>query len=239
MTTTILQSHHQTQTASVIGILKASDGSARFTIEDEGGTSCTVVSSVNGPVEVRIRDETIGRATLDFQIHPASGLGSPKERFMEELISKSLESTILLGLHPRSQVLITSQLITPVSITASTHRYYSEDRHASTRDATKREMILSIAGIVNSISLALLDANFSTNSVLAATTFQHKECYAALAYSFPSEKLVLLESIGTLNREDLKILSELGLERARAVYHDIRKTMEEKIDREIAWQRNG
>ena len=236
MTTTILESHHETQSQSVIGVLKASDGSSRFStsLHDQ---SCTAVTSINGPIEVRIRDETIGRATLELQIHPSSGLASPKERFLEDIIRKGLESIILLGLHARSQVIIVTQLIDPVSSSTGTHKYYSESRTGIDKAIGRREMILSISAIVNSISLALLDANFTINSVLAATTVEHDDCLATLAYSFPSEELVMFESTGAMKDGDLQRIHAKGLEGARAEYMNIRKIIETKVMKETAWMR--
>ncbi|KAJ8607100.1 hypothetical protein MRB53_040536 [Persea americana] len=199
---TILNDNHTAQGTVPACILDASDGSGRWSTAYEK-TLYTAVTSINGPIEVRIKDETVGRATLEFQLLPASGLTSPRERFVEELITRALQSVILLGLYARSQIIVTTQLVSPV---------------------TPDDILTSIASIVNSVSLALLDANLSTNSVLASARIKSGDMDAVVVYAFPAVDLVLIESIGTMERSQMGMLLESGEIAARGVYEQLRES---------------
>jgi exosome complex component RRP46 len=56
-----------------LNTLSHSDGSATYT-----AYGCTVVASVNGPVEVTRRDELPEAATIDVAVRPAAGIGGAK-----------------------------------------------------------------------------------------------------------------------------------------------------------------
>ena len=236
----ILISHNDKDIAQgLLNLLKSADGSAKWTSSDHANddTQCTAITAVNGPIEVRIKEETVGKATLEFQIYPSHGLTSPQERFMEELISRALESVILLGLRPRSQIIITSQIVAPLSSSIKSKRYYTEEVFAGSAGLqVKRESLMVISTLVNSISMALLDANYAMNSVLASSTVSTSAISAVLVFAFPSEELVLLESVGAMASSDLPGLLEEGLVSARSTYATIRQALTEQVERSLRWQ---
>lgn len=50
------------------------------------------------------------RATVDVVIKPETGMSTPRERLLEELITSCCKSTLLLKLHPHSAFSITLQV---------------------------------------------------------------------------------------------------------------------------------
>ncbi|RCI01809.1 Exosome component 5, partial [Rhizopus stolonifer] len=120
-------------------ILSRADGSARF----ELGTTA-VICSVNGPVEVQMRDEKLDEATVEVVFKPAKGLSTTKERVIEHTLRTTFEPIILGGMMPRTLVQITIQIL-------------KDDGSA-------------LAASVNAISLALLDSGVPLKHLAAAAT---------------------------------------------------------------------
>ncbi|KAH7377803.1 hypothetical protein BKA66DRAFT_467254 [Pyrenochaeta sp. MPI-SDFR-AT-0127] len=85
--------------------LNRADGSATYT---HNGYS--IIGAVNGPIEVQRRDEQPEEATIEVNVRPAFGVGSPKERHLETLLYNTLRSVILTRLIPRTLVQITLQV---------------------------------------------------------------------------------------------------------------------------------
>ena len=50
------------------------------------------------------------RATLEVTIKPESGLSSPRERLLEELVTSCCKNTVLCELHPHTALSITLQV---------------------------------------------------------------------------------------------------------------------------------
>ncbi|PRP77344.1 exosome component 5 [Planoprotostelium fungivorum] len=122
------------------GILNRADGSARFV---QGHTS--VVASVYGPMEVRQKKkEIMDRAYLEITLLPINGVAGGRERDMEVMLKDAFDGVILAALHPRTCISVVVQVV---------------------QDAGS---LLSVA--LNAITLALLDAGISMNSLLASST---------------------------------------------------------------------
>ncbi|KAF9700202.1 hypothetical protein EKO04_001744 [Ascochyta lentis] len=85
--------------------LNRADGSATYT---HNGYS--IIGAVNGPIEVQRRDEQPEEATLEVNVRPSAGVGTPRERHLETLLHNTLRSTILTRLIPRTLVQITLQV---------------------------------------------------------------------------------------------------------------------------------
>ena len=81
------------------------DGSATFS-----SNLFTILAAVNGPVEVQRRDELPEEAAVEVNIRPSSGVGGPRERWMETVIASLLRSLLLVHLHPRTLVQVTLQV---------------------------------------------------------------------------------------------------------------------------------
>ncbi|KAJ3024166.1 Exosome component 5 [Thoreauomyces humboldtii] len=88
-------------------LLSRSDGSVRF----KSGSSA-VLCSVFGPIEVKIRDEKLDKATVEVVFKCASGQSTTTERLYERIVRETLEASILTALHPRTLIRITLQVLT-------------------------------------------------------------------------------------------------------------------------------
>lgn len=195
-----------------LGVLKNSDGSASW--QTRNGSA--VVTSVNGPIEVRIRDEVLGEATLELKILPVSGLGSPQERYMEKVVRGALIPCLLLGLHPRSLIQITCQIV-------------------STSD--KDDILETIASVINSIILACVDAGISMNSMLAASVLHQSDSSRHVAcYSYPKQDLVMVESIGPFQRTQLSPVLEEIRQHCNEVFDFMKLKIEHKVEKDNRWK---
>lgn len=184
-----------------IGILHRADGSASWTTN-----SAQAVSSVTGPIEVRIRDELLGEATLEINVQPASGLASIKERHFEAIVREVLRPALLVGLHPRSLLQVTSQVVT------------GDDKQAV------------LECIINSVVLACVDAGFPMSSVVSASSITAEESRHLVCYSFPSESLVLLDSEGQFKKDQIPEILKRGKEECLRAYAYMAKQLHRMID---------
>ncbi|KAF8928181.1 Exosome component 5 [Haplosporangium gracile] len=120
-------------------LLNRADGSAQF---DFGGSS--VMCSVVGPAEVKLRDEKLDKATIEVVVRPLVGLPGIKDKAREQAIRETLEPLILSGLHPRTGIQIVVQ--------------------------TMKDDGSILATAFNATILALLDAGIPLKSILGAVT---------------------------------------------------------------------
>ncbi|KXT01529.1 hypothetical protein AC578_4541 [Pseudocercospora eumusae] len=70
----------------------------------------TIIAGVNGPVEVQRRDELPEEAAIEVNFRPSSGVGGPRERWLEGIIQNVLRSILLVHLHPRTLFQFTIQV---------------------------------------------------------------------------------------------------------------------------------
>lgn len=92
---------------AVLSHLHRADGSATY-----AHNGYTIVGAVNGPIEVLRRDELPEEATIEVNVRPAIGVGTPRERHLETVLHNALRSVILIRNIPRSLVQITLQVRT-------------------------------------------------------------------------------------------------------------------------------
>ncbi|KAJ4331764.1 exosome non-catalytic core subunit rrp46 [Ascochyta clinopodiicola] len=85
--------------------LSRADGSATYTHQ-----GYSIIGAVNGPIEVQRRDEQPEEATLEVNVRPSAGVGTPRERHLETLLHSTLRSIILTRHIPRTLVQITLQI---------------------------------------------------------------------------------------------------------------------------------
>ncbi|GAA5883079.1 hypothetical protein JCM16303_006080 [Sporobolomyces ruberrimus] len=151
-------------------LLSRADGSSQFSFGN-----VTVLTSVTGPTEVRLREELVDRATLEFNLNPLVGLPGPRVKSMEETIETLFSHLILSNLYPRSLIQITSQT------TSSPSTLYSEpfsttileEEDASTRKKGKGrgkggKGVGEQAARINSITMALIDSGVQLRGLLVA-----------------------------------------------------------------------
>lgn len=196
-----------------MSILNKSDGSASWCSKN----GATVITSINGPIEVRMRDEILGEATLELKILPESGLAGTRERYLEGLVRSAIKPCLLLGLHPRSLVQITSQVVS-----------HAEDSLV---------VLDTVASTINSIILASVDAGLSMNYLLAAAVVHIPDAgHHVVCYSFPKDELILLESVGPYISVRLPEILKIGHEKCSIAYDAIRKKIEAKVERDNRWR---
>ncbi|KAK8181064.1 ribosomal protein S5 domain 2-type protein [Phyllosticta citribraziliensis] len=130
--------------------LHRADGSATFS---QNGYS--VIGAVNGPIEVLRRDELPEEAAIEVNVRPASGVGSPKERHLENLIHSTLRQVILVRNHPRTLIQVTLQVLQVPEGDAS--------------DDKSRSSILSILpALLQASILALVSASIPLNTTFSS-----------------------------------------------------------------------
>ncbi|ORY87691.1 ribosomal protein S5 domain 2-type protein [Protomyces lactucae-debilis] len=192
-----------------VGLLSRADGSASYKT-----ASCSVLASVNGPMEVRQRDELLGEATLELHIQPAVGLASTSERDMEALLKAAVRPSLLLGLHPRSLVQVTVQVMVAGDV---------------------REALL--AACINVIALACIDAGLAMQHIPVGA---HVELEAGsrhtVCYTFPGQSLVLLESAGQFRKEEVEEVERLALAAAQETYTVLEAQIRDKVEQDDRWQ---
>ncbi|CAJ0638311.1 11866_t:CDS:2, partial [Entrophospora sp. SA101] len=105
--------------------------------------SC-VICSVNGPAEVKIRDEKLDKATIDVVVRPLVGTPGTKDKKHEYILRSIFESVIQSGLHPRTLIQIVSQVM--------------EDDGSI------------LATSINATTLALMDAGIPMKNVVTAVS---------------------------------------------------------------------
>lgn len=80
-----------------INLLSKSDGSACLS---HGQTTC--LASVHGPVEVKLQNLSVEKASVEVYFRPKNGLPSVNDRFVENFVQQSCLAGLLVGLHPRT-----------------------------------------------------------------------------------------------------------------------------------------
>lgn len=151
-----------------LGVLARSDASASF-----GFGPLEVIAALNGPTEVRIRDELTDRATLDVVFQPQHGVAGIPSKSVSESLSTAFASVLLLHHYPRSLLQLVLQTLSSPASPQPTVR--SADQAPTWRrlqplllgpdtppSATEK------AALINSASLALLDGGIAARGSVAA-----------------------------------------------------------------------
>lgn len=71
----------------------------------------TILASINGPLEPSRRDELPSTTYLEISLRPASGVPSPREKWLESIVGGVLRSVILGQMLPRTMVQIVLQVV--------------------------------------------------------------------------------------------------------------------------------
>ncbi|KAF9494713.1 hypothetical protein BDN71DRAFT_1431504 [Pleurotus eryngii] len=98
-----------------LGGLARVDGSARFSF----GTSTAALTSVSGPIEVRLATENPSQATFDVSIRPLSSIPGIESKSLASMIRLALLPSLILTTNPRSLVQIVVQALAPSYDTSS------------------------------------------------------------------------------------------------------------------------
>lgn len=196
--------------------LHRADGSATYT-----SSLSTILAAVNGPVEVTRRDEIPDAAAIEVNVRPSSGVGGPRERWLESVVAATLRSVVLVHLHPRTLMQVTLQVTKDIG----------SDGGVRLRKGMKDIGI--IPGLVNAAFAALVDSGLPLEqSVLAGlavvgadgavvaepTEKQIAACKSVHAMAFAlvgeEQSLLLNESAGKFDLEEWKKVEEVLRETA-------------------------
>ncbi|THG96802.1 hypothetical protein EW145_g7715 [Phellinidium pouzarii] len=114
------------------------DGSARFSF---GETKA--LSSVSGPIEVRLAAEQASKATFEVIVRPLSGLSGTESKVLASALRGALLPSVILTNSPRTLVQLVAQALTPV---------------CTSTGSLFRANPAFFAALINASSLALLNA---------------------------------------------------------------------------------
>ncbi|KAF3932182.1 hypothetical protein ABW20_dc0108973 [Dactylellina cionopaga] len=88
--------------------LPQADGSCQYFCPT---SRTSILTSVNGPIEVRAKDELPNDATIEVVVKPGIGVGGVRETRLSTLLHSTLKSLILTTHHPRTLIQIVAQII--------------------------------------------------------------------------------------------------------------------------------
>ncbi|KAI8811040.1 ribosomal protein S5 domain 2-type protein, partial [Cladochytrium replicatum] len=175
--------------SSALGVLSRADGSARYSI---GITS--VLCSVYGPTEAKLREEKLDKAVVNVVWKPDVGQSGTRERLFERFIREAFSTAIMVALHPRTSFQITCQVM-------------SDDGS-------------TLAAAINAVSLALIDAGAPLRSVPGAICCAFDEDGALIvdpsqkemeraksvhtfAFENDSSEILTCDSVGIFSEEEV------------------------------------
>lgn len=211
-----------------IGILDHVDGSSEFVSQDT-----KVICSVTGPIEPKARQELPTQLALEIIVRPAKGVATTREKVLEDKLRAVLTPLITRHCYPRQLCQITCQILES-----------GEDE----AEFSLRELSCCI----NAAFLALVDAGIALNSMCASipiaiikdtsdiivdpTAEQLKISLSVhtLALEFVNggkvvKNVLLLDSNGDFNEDQLFSLLELGEQKCQELVTNIRRIIQENI----------
>ncbi|KAI8879848.1 ribosomal protein S5 domain 2-like protein [Backusella circina FSU 941] len=203
-------------------ILNRADGSAKF---EFGATS--VITSVNGPIDVSLRDEKLDEATIEVVVRPPKGVSTTKEKLMENTLRTAFAPIILAGMMPRTLIQIVVQIL-------------KDDGSV-------------LAAAANSIALALLDAGVpmrqmvgsvtcmidekTMDLILDPTTIELENAKSVHTFAFDngktSKNALLSDSEGVFSEEEYFSSCDLCYEAVHKVHGFLRTAVESKKEKEM------
>jgi len=228
--------------------LNRADGSATYT-----DSLFSVLAAVNGPVEVSRRDELPEEATIEVNIRPGSGVGGPRERWLESVLHSLLRSIVLVHLHPRTLVQVTLQVV----------------REPGIKFTKGRGEVAILPTLANAAFLALVDGGLPLETTMnAALVAVNKSgaivagpgakdletCESVHAMAFTAHGGMLLdESTGRFDLSVWEAVADKALERCTAAFASegedeamangdveqepwLRQALEEKVRDANAWR---
>jgi len=243
----------RTQSAAMVpqvttSSLSRADGSATYT-----DSLFSVLAAVNGPVEVSRRDELPEEATIEVNVRPGSGIGGPRERWLESVIHSLLRSIVLVHIHPRTLVQVTLQVV----------------REPGVKFLKGRGEVAILPALANAAFLALVDGGLpldtTVNAALVAVSKngdivagpkaeELEVCQSVHAMAFGAQGEMLLdESTGSFELDAWKAVADKAAERCAAAFADegedeamsngdveqepwLRQALEEKVRDANSWR---
>jgi exosome complex component RRP46 len=228
--------------------LNRADGSATYT-----DSLFSVLAALNGPVEVSRRDELPEESTIEVNIRPGSGVGGPRERWLETVLHSLMRSIVLVHLHPRTLVQVTLQVV----------------REPGIKFTKGRGEVAILPTLANAAFLALVDGGLplettmnaalvavdKSGAIVAGPDAKDLEtCESVHAMAFGAQGGMLLdESTGRFDLSVWEAVVDKALERCTAAFASegedeamangdveqepwLRQALEEKVRDANAWR---
>lgn len=215
----------------------------------------TVIAGVNGPVDVQRRDELPDQAAIEVNLRPTSGVGGPRERWLETVIQSVLRSILLVHMHPRTLIQVTLQI---------TKEPATKFRRTTTDISTLPALLnaafvalvdggLPLATTMSAV-LAVVDANGQTILSPDENAIRKSTSIHALAFNKNGEQL-LTQSAGEFDFETWDRVVEAAQEAAATAIAPtgddaamtngvaqgepwLRQTLQEQAEAASAWRGN-
>lgn len=154
-------------------IIDNADGSAELSIynnnSNEASSSSSssddnsiikLITSVNGPIEPKQRQELPNRASLEINIYPSIGLSTTKEKLLENKLRSILQNNIIINYkYPRQLIQISIQFLISSSSSGSS---------SSSNYGLMMMNLLDLNALINCCYFALIDANIAMNYSFAS-----------------------------------------------------------------------
>jgi len=103
------QTHESRPPKITFEALSRVDGSARFSF---GSTGPSALSSVSGPIEVRLAAENASQATFDVLVRPLSNVPATEAKALGAAVKGLLAPSLILWQNPRTMVQVVAQAMT-------------------------------------------------------------------------------------------------------------------------------
>ncbi|KAF8457436.1 ribosomal protein S5 domain 2-type protein [Terfezia claveryi] len=144
---------------ATLSCLHRADGSASFT-----HNSTQILASVNGPMEIRARDEHYSKAVLEIIVRPSIGVATYREKYLESRLRGALEPVVLESLAPRTLIQVVVQIVQVGELGL---------KKVGATNANEYTPLLLLPSLITTSLLALLDASVPLTSTLDTFLHQH------------------------------------------------------------------
>jgi exosome complex component RRP46 len=191
--------------------LNNADGSATYSAPHQ---SYKIVAGVNYPVEVPYRSDEIPESTfIEVNLRPHNGVGMVKERHVEDLIKRTLQTLVLGEETPRTMLQVTLQVASVET---------DESLPGGVKSGGQGETYLDmLASALNAAILGCLDAGVQMKTIAGAAVIglsrgdgrvvvnpgvvQRKNSSSLHVFAFAQDgKTLLIESEGRFGLDHLK-----------------------------------
>lgn len=200
--------------SATLGALSRSDASASFAFGP-----LEAMAALNGPTEVRIRDELTDRATLDVVFQPQHGVAGIPSKSLSDSLSIAFASVLLLHHYPRSLLQLVLQTLSSPPLPQPSAR--SGDQAPTWRrlpplllgpdtppSATEK------ATLINAASLSLLDGGIAARGSVAA-------CSCAILPDIPGTVLRKYSHLTSISESQLQDLIRQESNADQSSSHDV------------------
>ncbi|KAF8429218.1 ribosomal protein S5 domain 2-type protein [Tirmania nivea] len=137
---------------ATLSCLHRPDGSASFTYN-----STQILASVNGPMEIRARDEHYSKAVLEIIVRPSIGVATYREKYLESRLRGALEPIVLKSMAPRTLIQVVVQIVQVGELGV---------KKVGATNANEYNPLLLLPSLITPSLLALLDAGVPLTSTL-------------------------------------------------------------------------